>query len=133
MFAEACAFLAILLCLTGNISPGGWGGGHFWVPDPANISPGGWGGRHFCVPDSGNNSSLGWIGGHSPVPDSDNNSSGGCGGGHSPVFGSQPVAAVLAYLHVQISPISCNVVGLILQMLGKNTDTAIVGYRALYC
>ena len=42
---------------------------------------------------------------------------------------SQPVAEVLAYLHVQISPISCNVVGSILHVLGKNTDTAIVGYR----
>ena len=41
----------------------------------------------------------------------------------------QPVAEVLAYLHVQISPISCNVVGSILHVLGKNTDTAIVGYR----
>ena len=45
------------------------------------------------------------------------------------------------YLHVQISRISCNVVGSILHVLGKNTDTAIVGYRwtgvrghhALYC
>ena len=54
---------------------------------------------------------------------------------------AQPVAEVLAYLHVQISPISCNVVGSILHVLGKNTDTAIVGYRwtgvgghsALYC
>ena len=43
--------------------------------------------------------------------------------------GLQPVAEVLAYLHVQISPISCNVVGSILQVLGKKTDTAIVGYR----
>ena len=34
-----------------------------------------------------------------------------------------PVAEVLAYLHVQISPISCNVVGSILLVLGKNTDT----------
>ena len=42
---------------------------------------------------------------------------------------SQPVAEVLAYLHVQISPISSNVVGSILHVLGKNTDTAIVGYR----
>ena len=42
---------------------------------------------------------------------------------------SQPVAEVLAYLHVQISPINCNVVGSILHVLGKNTDTAIVGYR----
>ena len=43
---------------------------------------------------------------------------------------AQPVAKVLAYLHVQISPISCNVVGSILYVLGKNTDTAIiVGYR----
>ena len=40
----------------------------------------------------------------------------------------QPVSEVLAYLHVQISPISCNVVGSILQVPGKNTDTAIVGY-----
>ena len=30
---------------------------------------------------------------------------------------------VLAYLHVQISPISCNVVGSILHVLGKNTDS----------
>ena len=53
----------------------------------------------------------------------------------------QPVAEVLVYLHVQISPNSCNVVGSILHELGKNTDTAIVGYRwtrvgghhALYC
>ena len=50
-------------------------------------------------------------------------------------------AVVLAYLHVQISPISCNVVGSILHVFEKNTDTAIVGYRwtgvgghhALYC
>ena len=50
-------------------------------------------------------------------------------------------AEVQAYLHVQISPISCNVVESILHVLGKNTDTAIVGYRwtgvgrhhALYC
>ena len=42
---------------------------------------------------------------------------------------SQPVAEVLAYLHVQISPISSNVVGSILHVFGKNTDTAIVGYR----
>ena len=42
---------------------------------------------------------------------------------------SQPVAEVLAYLHVQISQISCNVVWSILHVLGKNTDTAIVGYR----
>ena len=34
----------------------------------------------------------------------------------------QPVAEV-------ISPISFNVVGSILHVLGKNTDTAIVGYR----
>ena len=40
---------------------------------------------------------------------------------------SQPVAEVLAYLLVQISPISCNVVGSILLVLGQNTDTAIVG------
>ena len=40
-----------------------------------------------------------------------------------------PVAEVLAYLHVQISPVSYNVVGSILHVLGKNTDTAIVGYR----
>ena len=39
------------------------------------------------------------------------------------------MAEALAYLHVQISPISCNVVGSILHVLGKNTDTAIVGYR----
>ena len=53
----------------------------------------------------------------------------------------QPVAEVLAYLQVQISPISCNVVGSILLVLEKITDTAIVGYRwtglgghhALYC
>ena len=52
-----------------------------------------------------------------------------------------PVAEVLAHLHVQISPISWNVVGSILLVLGKNTDAAIVGYRwtgveghpALYC
>ena len=50
-----------------------------------------------------------------------------------------PMAEVLAYLHVQISPISCNVVGSILQVLGKNADTTVVGYRwtgghhALYC
>ena len=51
------------------------------------------------------------------------------------------MAEVLAYLHVQISPINCNVVGSILHVLGKNTDTAIVGYwwtgvegyHALYC
>ena len=42
---------------------------------------------------------------------------------------SQPVAEVLEFLHVQISPISCNVVGSILHVLGKNTETAIVGYR----
>ena len=36
---------------------------------------------------------------------------------------------MLAYVHVQISPISCNVVGSILHVLGKNTDTAIVCYR----
>ena len=30
-----------------------------------------------------------------------------------------PVAEALAYLHVQISPISCNVVGSILHVLGK--------------
>ena len=55
---------------------------------------------------------------------------------------SKPVAEVQAYLHVQISPISFNVVGSILQVIGKNTDSAIiVGYRltevgghhALYC
>ena len=38
----------------------------------------------------------------------------------------QPVAEVLAYLHVQISPISCNVVGSILHVFEK---TQIVGYR----
>ena len=39
-------------------------------------------------------------------------------------------AEVLAYLHLQISPISCNVVGSILHVLRKNTNTAIiVGYR----
>ena len=42
---------------------------------------------------------------------------------------SQSVAEMLAYLHVQILPISCNVVGSILHVLGKNTGTAIVGYR----
>ena len=42
---------------------------------------------------------------------------------------SQPVAEVLAYLHVQMSAISCNVVGSILHVLGKDTDTAIVGCR----
>ena len=43
---------------------------------------------------------------------------------------SQPVAEVLAYLHVQISSISCWVVGSILACAWKkNTDTAIVGYR----
>ena len=42
---------------------------------------------------------------------------------------NQPVAEVLAYLLVQIAPISCNVVGSILHVLGKNTDIAIVGYR----
>ena len=41
-------------------------------------------------------------------------------------FQGQPVAEVLAYLHVQISPISCNVVGSILLVLGKNTDTNIL-------
>ena len=53
----------------------------------------------------------------------------------------QPVAEVLEYLHVQISPISCNVVGSIQHVHGQNTDTAIVGYRwtgvgghhGLYC
>ena len=53
----------------------------------------------------------------------------------------KPVAEVLAYLHVQISPISCNVVGSILHVPGKSTDTTIVGYRwtgvgghhGLYC
>ena len=59
------------------------------------------------------------------------------------IFISQPVAEVLAYLHMQISPISCNVVGSILHVhcALKNSDTAIVGYRwtgvgehhALYC
>ena len=57
------------------------------------------------------------------------------------VYHSLPVAEVLAYLRVQISPISCDVVGSILHVPGKNTDTAIVGYRwtgvgghhALYC
>ena len=39
------------------------------------------------------------------------------------------MAEVLAYLHVQISPISYNVVMSIVHVLGKNTDTAIVGYR----
>ena len=42
---------------------------------------------------------------------------------------AQPVAEVLAYLHVQISAVSCNVVGPILHVLGKNTDTANEGYR----
>ena len=37
----------------------------------------------------------------------------------------QPVAEVLAYLHVQISLISCNVVGSILHVLGKNLLTCI--------
>ena len=54
---------------------------------------------------------------------------------------SQPMDEALAYLHMQISPISCNVVGSILHVLVKNTDTAIVGQRltgvgghhALYC
>ena len=41
----------------------------------------------------------------------------------------QLVAEVLAHLHVQISPISCNVVGSILHVHGKNINTAIVGYR----
>ena len=41
----------------------------------------------------------------------------------------QPVAEVQAHLHVQISPKSCNVVGSILRVLGKNTDTTILGYR----
>ena len=36
---------------------------------------------------------------------------------------SQLVAEVLAYLHVQISPISCNVVGSILQMCLEKTLT----------
>ena len=53
----------------------------------------------------------------------------------------QPVAEVLVYLHVQVSPISCKVVGSILAFLGKNTDTATVGDRwtgveghhVLYC
>ena len=38
-------------------------------------------------------------------------------------------AEVLAYLHVQVSPISCRVVGSILALLGKNKDTAVVGDR----
>ena len=42
---------------------------------------------------------------------------------------NQPVTEVLAYLHVQVSPISCWVVGSILASLLKNTDTAIVGDR----
>ena len=42
---------------------------------------------------------------------------------------SQPVAWVLAYLYVQVSPINCYIVGSILDVLGKHTDTAIVGYR----
>ena len=37
----------------------------------------------------------------------------------------QPVAEVLAYLHVQISPISCIVVMSNLDVLEKNTGTAI--------
>ena len=37
---------------------------------------------------------------------------------------------MIAYLHVQISPISCNVVGSILHVLGKNTDTAIVDWHS---
>ena len=53
----------------------------------------------------------------------------------------QWVSTVLAYLHVQVSPISCWVVGSILALLGKITETAIVGERwtgvgrhhALYC
>ena len=44
------------------------------------------------------------------------------------IFFTWQVAEVLAYLHVQISPISCNVVGSILHVLGKNTDIEIVGY-----
>ena len=51
------------------------------------------------------------------------------GTGHRGLGLGQPVAEVLVYLHVQISPISCNVVRSILHVLGKNTDTAIVGYR----
>ena len=39
------------------------------------------------------------------------------------------MAEVLEYLHVQVSPISCLVVGSILALLGKNTGTAIVGDR----
>ena len=39
-----------------------------------------------------------------------------------PMYQSQPVAEVLAYLHVQISPISCSVVRLILLALWKNTE-----------
>ena len=37
--------------------------------------------------------------------------------------GCQPVAEVQAYLHVQISPISCNVVGSILHMCLEKTLT----------
>ena len=54
---------------------------------------------------------------------------------------SQNVAEMLAYLHVQVAPISCWAVGSILALLWKNTETAIVGDRwmgvgghhALYC
>ena len=62
------------------------------------------------------------------------------------IFGTskfrQPVAEVLAYLHVQISPFSCWVVGSILSCALKNTDKAIIvgnrwtgvgGHHALYC
>ena len=59
--------------------------------------------------------------------------------GHQPAGGRG--ASVNLHLHVQILPISCNVVVSILHVLGKNTDTAIVGYwwsgveehHALYC
>ena len=48
-------------------------------------------------------------------------------GGHGPKRIYSCISEeVLAYLHVQISPISCNVVGSILHVLVKNTDTAIV-------
>ena len=51
------------------------------------------------------------------------------------------VAEVLGYLHVQVSSISCWVVGSILALLGKNSDTAIDrrsvdgggGHHPLYC
>ena len=53
----------------------------------------------------------------------------------------QPVAEVIAHLYVHVSTISCWVVWSILALLGKNTDTTIVGdwwtgvggHHALYC